>query len=247
MRACRRALCVSLHDVAPATLARCRATLRFLDDLGVGPVALLVVPDYHGLGRVDRDPDFCEFVRQRERRGDEIVLHGFRHLDRASPGRGLRDWLERRVYTDGEGEFSRVDVRDARSLILRGLAVLRSAGWQPTGFIAPAWLMSPGTRVALANLPIEYCSTRSSILLLREGRRIAAPTIVASTRSPLRRTISPAWNRALLTCRSRAQVLRMALHPDDLGHPAIRSMWRTMIGSLADRVMITEGALAATA
>jgi hypothetical protein len=47
-------LSVSLHDVAPATLDDSRDTLAFLDDLRVSPVALLVVPDYHGLGRADR-------------------------------------------------------------------------------------------------------------------------------------------------------------------------------------------------
>ena len=55
----RRLLCISLHDVAPATLDDCANTLAFLDDLGLGPVALLVVPDYHGLGRADRDGRFA--------------------------------------------------------------------------------------------------------------------------------------------------------------------------------------------
>lgn len=46
-----RALCVSLHDVAPATLADCARILAFLDDLQFGPVALLVIPDFQGTGR----------------------------------------------------------------------------------------------------------------------------------------------------------------------------------------------------
>src|SRR5512139_781705 len=97
----RRFMCVSLHDVAPATLPDCRNTLAFLDSLRVGPVALLVVPDYHGHGRVDRDDRFCEFLHARARRGDEIVLHGYLHRDSGSPPHGLGDWFERRVYTDG--------------------------------------------------------------------------------------------------------------------------------------------------
>ena len=84
----QRRLCVSLHDVAPATIGDCADTLAFLDELRVGPVALLVVPDYHGLGRIDRDEQFCEFLRARELRGDEIVLHGFFHRD--AGGRPLR-------------------------------------------------------------------------------------------------------------------------------------------------------------
>lgn len=90
-----RTLCVSLHDVAPATLADCARTLAFLDDLHLGPVALLVIPDFHGTGRVDRDRRFMSFIESR---------------------------------------------------------ILRAAGWQPSGFVAPDWLMSGGTCDALATL-----------------------------------------------------------------------------------------------
>jgi len=76
-----RVLCVSLHDVAPTTLEDCRRALNLLDSLSLGPVSLLVVPDYHGLGRADRDPRFQEFIDARRTRGDEVVLHGLRHLD----------------------------------------------------------------------------------------------------------------------------------------------------------------------
>ena len=132
-----RLLCISLHDVAPATLDECANTLAFLDDLRLGPVALLVVPDYHGLGRADRDHRFASFIESRILRGDEIVLHGYRHADTAPRPRGVREWLMRRIYTDGEGEFSRLDFEAARIRILRGLVVLRSAGWHPTGSLHP--------------------------------------------------------------------------------------------------------------
>ena len=89
----RGLLCISLHDVAPATLDDCANTLAFLDDLSLGPVALLVVPDYHGLGRVDRDDRFASFIESRILRGDEIVLHGYRHTDTGPSPRGMREWL----------------------------------------------------------------------------------------------------------------------------------------------------------
>ena len=49
--------------------------------------------------------------------------------------RGIREWLTRRFCADSEGEFSRLDFEAARTRILRGLVVLRSAGWNPTGFV----------------------------------------------------------------------------------------------------------------
>jgi predicted deacetylase len=238
-----RLLCVSLHDVAPTTVAACRSTLEFLDGLGIGPVSLLVVPDYHGHGRIDRDPGFCAFLRAREDRGDEIVLHGFWHRDTATPCRNLREWVERRVLTNGEGEFSRLDTVAARNRLLRGLAVLRAAGWQPRGFVAPAWLMSPGTHDALESLPLQYCATRDFIVPLHGGETIRAPSLVVSTGSSWRRLLSPAWNRARLARWHEQPVLRAALPPGDVDHASSAALWRALLRRLADREVTTEGRL----
>jgi len=238
-------LSVSLHDVAPATLDDCRDTLAFLDDLRVSPVALLVVPDYHGLGRVDRDAAFCEFLRARARLGDEIVLHGFCHHDTLPPPRGIRDWIERRVCAGGDGEFARLSGEHARLRILRGLAILRAAGWRPGGFVAPAWLMSPGTQEALESLPLKYCATRNFVLALDSDRRIAAPSLVVSTRSRWRRGVSPLWNQARLTRLVRSPVIRFALHSRDIRYGALEALWRRLLGQLADRRIVTEGQLVA--
>lgn len=225
----RRLLCVSLHDVAPATLPDCRNALAFLDSMHLGPVALLVVPDYHGLGRADRDERFCDFLRARTRRGDEIVLHGYFHRDPA----------------DREGEFARLDSNVARARLLRGLAVLRSAGWQPSGFVAPAWLMSPGTRDALESLPLKYYGTRDSVCLLAGERHITAPSLVMSTRAPWRRVLCAAWNHVMLGRHLDAPVVRAALHPGDLRFRGIELLWRRLLGQVSSREVVTEGELAA--
>jgi predicted deacetylase len=215
----RHSLCVSLHGVAPATLDDCRDTLAFLDAMRVSPVALLVVPDYHGLGRADKDAGFCRFLRERADHGDEIVLHGFCHQD---------------------GEFSRLSSDVARLRILRGLAVMRAAGWQPDGFVAPAWLMSPGTQDALESLPLKYCATRDFIFPLGSDRRISAPSLVVSTRSMWRRGLSPVWNQLRLARGHASPVSRVALHPRDIRYGAIESLWRRLLGQLASRSLVTE-------
>ena len=241
----RRLLCVSLHDVAPATLPACREVLALLDRLRIGPISLLVVPDYHGLGRADRDERFCDFLRARARRGDEIVLHGYFHRDPDAETHSLRDWLERRVYTDREGEFARLDRNVARARLLRGLAVLRSAGWQPSGFVAPAWLMSPGTCDALQGMPLRYYATRDSLWLLAGERRIHAPSLVVSTRSAWRRALSVPWNLGALARHVDAPVLRAAMHPTDLRHRSTEELWRRLLDALTGREIVTEGDLAA--
>lgn len=242
----RRLLCVSLHDVAPATLPACRDALDFLDALDIGPVSLLVVPDYHGLGRADRDECFCDFVRARARRGDEIVLHGYFHRGPDVERHGLRDWFERRVHTDQDGEFARLTGTVARVRLLRGLAVLRAAGWQPSGFVAPAWLMSPGTRGALQSLPLRYYATRDYLHLLADEGRIHAPSLFVSTRSPWRRMLSVPWNHVVLGRYLDAPVLRAALHPPDLGYRGIEALWRRLLEPLINREVVTEGSVAAT-
>lgn len=241
----RPRLCVSLHDVAPATLEDCRRALDFLDQRCIGPVSLLVVPQYHGRVRADREQRFLDFTRSRVSMGDEVVLHGFTHQDTAAASAGVRDWLERHVYAAGEGEFSRLDASTARTRILRGLAVLRAAGWSPNGFVAPAWLMSQGTVEALESLPLDYYSTRTAICHLKSERVIPAPSLVASARGCGRRALSGAWNHALLAMQRGAPVLRLALHPADIRYPAIVRLWSSMLEQLSDREVVTEGCLVA--
>jgi hypothetical protein len=241
-----RALCISLHDVAPATLPECRRALQLLDARLLGPVALLVVPDYHGLGRVDRDRPFRAFIDARLERGDEVVLHGWRHLDEGPPCRRLGEWIERRVRTDSEGEFACMEEEQATLRLLRGLAVLRSAGWQPHGFVAPAWLFSEGTYAALESLGFAYTCTRDTLLPLHGEPSMAAPSLVCSARSRWRRIASSAWNRARRARLVHARVLRAALHPADARHADLLRLWGDLLDGVSEgRRVLTEGALLA--
>ena len=239
----RRLLCISLHDVAPATLGECMNTLAFLDDVGLGPVALLVVPDYHGLGRADRDDRFASFIESRILRGDEIVLHGYHHTDATPHPRGIREWLTRRFRSGSEGEFSQLDYAAAKTRILRGLVVLRSAGWNPTGFVPPAWLMSAPALSALEESPLQYCGTRDAVVALQSSHLIPAPCLLVSPRAKWRHAISPVWNQALLERHSTSRVIRASLHPADLRYPAIEALWRRLRSQLADRSIVTEAQL----
>ena len=238
-----RLLCISLHDVAPSTLGDCMNTLAFLDDLKLGPVALLIVPDYHGLGRADRDDRFAMFIESRILRGDEIVLHGYRHTAAVARPRGLRDWLTHRSFANRSSEFSGLDFEAARTRILRGLVVLRSAGWHPTGFVPPAWLMSAPMLSALEESPLQYCATRDHIAVLRSGHLIPAPNLNLSARSGWRRAIAPIWNPSLLDEHSTSRVVRASVHPADLLCPGIEALWRGLPAQLDDRTIVTEAHL----
>src|SRR3569623_827832 len=139
------ALCIALHDVAPATWPACRRLLALVDELGPVPVTLLVVPDYHHRGRVTGDPSFIRAIEARLARGDEVVVHGYHHLDEARNTASPLQWIKRHVYTQSEGEFAAIDEAEAHARLMRGWEMLAiELGWPVAGFVAPAWLLGRG-------------------------------------------------------------------------------------------------------
>jgi predicted deacetylase len=225
---------VSLHDVAPATWPECQDLLRLLDQRGV-PATLLVVPDYHGAGRADADPDFVECLRARVRSGDEIVLHGFRHRDDGPTPVTLRDWWQRRVLTDAEGEMAALSSAEAGRRIAAGLDVLAAAELNATGFVAPAWLLSREARQALQTSRLAYTATRDCLIRLPDLVPVAAPSLVYSSRNRWRRIVSRVWNRSRLALLKNAPLIRVALHPIDARHPSVVREWGRMLDLLSTR------------
>jgi len=216
-----RALCVSIHDVAPATWPQCRALAAAIAEVDDRvPVTLLVVPDYHGGG--DNVPGaYREWLNARVARGDEIALHGYRHSDSGARAGGLSERLRRDVYTAREGEFSALARDEALRRIAAGRAWCAAHRWRVRGFIAPAWLMSRGTWEALREFDFLYTTTLAHFHLLNGGRSMRAPTVVYSARAPWRRSASRWWNAALVRATDAVPLLRLGLHPADAQFPGL--------------------------
>jgi predicted deacetylase len=253
-----RSLCISLHDVAPATWTACERVLEAVAAAAVGstsvgpsvprvPVALLIVPRYRGVDSA-RDRNFLRAIEARAAAGDELVLHGYTHVDEQPPrGWGLPfDLLRRRVYTAGEGEFSALARDEALRRIELGLAWFAARGWPVSGFVAPAWLMSSAARAALYDTALDYASTRAELLLLPSREALMAPSLVYSTRSAWRRRASLQFNRVLAAVNQHRELLRLALHPADAQHGEVRASWQELLrAALSTRSVRTEGALVA--
>lgn len=224
------ALCVALHDVAPATWPACRRLLAMLDELGPVPVSLLVVPDYHRRGRVVDDAEFVRAMERRLDRGDEILLHGYYHLDDRPPGRTHPlEWLKRHIYTT-EGEFAALNEDEARERLLRGWDMLvDQLHWPVAGFVAPAWLLSAGARRALTHSPFRYTTTLDAMYPLPDWQNLPAPSLVYSVRSAWRRAASRRWNRWLAEYARSKPLLRAGLHPADADHPEVMEDWRALL------------------
>jgi len=237
-----RSLLVVLHDVAPQTWPVWAPLVAELDRMGPVPLSLLVVPDYHGGGPLAAHPGFVAAVERRLARGDEAVLHGYHHRDGAPAPGGPVGWFMRRVYTR-EGEFWTLGRDEARGLLERGMGAFERLGWPLAGFVAPAWLLSAGTRAALRDTPLRYTTTPGRFYALPDFAPVAAPGLVWSARSAWRRAASRLWSERQLRRHRRAPVLRLGLHPADLAHPGARRFWLEVIGRLArERTPMTKRA-----
>lgn len=228
-------LCIELHDVAAPTWAACERLLDLIDGFGRAAVSLLVVPDYHGRGRLAVSAEIVRALHARVHDGAEIVLHGYFHRDDAPPPRAPGAWLRRQVLTAGEGEFAALAQIEAAHRLRRGYDEIRASGWTVHGFVAPAWLYGDGAWSALRQSPLCYAATRDALILLDGMHARRAPAITVSARSAWRRRASRAWLHLLQRSTARSPLLRVALHPCDAAHAGVCEDWRRLIGTLLER------------
>lgn len=222
-----RALTVVIHDVAPATLPACQRMLEMISAVAPMPVTLLVVPRYHG---APSNPAFEGWLDQMLAQGHELALHGYTHRDEGVM-RGWADHLLRRWYTAGEGEFAGLGEAEAARRLIAGRDWFVAHDWPLHGFVAPAWLMSSGTRQALVDQRFTYTATLSRLIELPSQHELPSQSVVYSTRTAWRRAGSLVWNRVVAYAQRQSPLLRLELHPTDLAHPAIRAAWLKVLAN----------------
>jgi predicted deacetylase len=235
-------LVVSVHDVAPGSALQSQVWLRELDRRGI-PASLLVVPGPWREGALAADADFAAYLRDRSASGDEVVQHGWRHTAGADRA-GWRSVTER-ALARGAGEFAAISEQAAALRLRAGRAVLIEAGLPTRGFTAPGWLHSPGTLRALRAQGFRYTTTHAGVLDLGTGQRIAGPAFShrpGGTGETLAAKVLVGGTR---TVARMGGLIRIALHPDDLGRPGLRRATLTAIDTCLDAgaVATTYGAL----
>lgn len=215
---------VVLHDVAPPTWADYRPFVESVDALGNVPMTLLVVPDFHHRHPLMAYPELLRVLDRRLAKGDELALHGYCHCDDQAPPRTAGDWFMRRVYT-WEAEFYHLSQSEALTRLYAGSELFERLGWPLEGFVAPAWLMSDGTRQALRQLPLSYTSDARHLYRLPDFASVHTPGLVFSAGSALRRGLSRAVCGLQEQYWQNAPVLRLGLHPVDMRHEFSRNYW----------------------
>ena len=109
-------------------------------------------------------------------------------------------------------------------------------------FVAPAWLMSQGTRQALRQLPLSYTSDSQHLYRLPDFTAIEAPGLVWSARSAWRRGVSKLVSDRREQRWQHAPVIRLGLHPVDMRHEFSHRYWLRTLERLLDngRVAMTK-------
>jgi predicted deacetylase len=234
-------LLLVLHDVAPQTWADYQPLVEAVDALGVVPLTWLVVPNFHKHNDLEAHPGFRRLLTGRLARGDELVLHGYFHCDDGPRAANPRDWFMRRIYTH-EGEFYSLSRGAALARLQAGIEVFHRYHWPLQGFVAPAWLMSEGTRQALRQLPLSYTSDAQHLYSLPDFTPVDAPGLVWSARSAWRRGVSKLVSDQLERRWQQAPVIRLGLHPVDMRHEFSRRYWLQTLKRLLDegRVPMTK-------
>lgn len=175
-------IAVALHDVEPATFERCALIRDWLDDHGIDRVTLFVVPAPELHPFADRSPELAAWLTERRCRGDAVAQLGLEHRD---------------------GEFDGMAEEDARRALLSGRRLLRLAGVEPHGFVAPGYAYTGPLRAALR-------STFDWWVTLAGVQRRGSPTL----RAPL------LWPRIGMLA---GPLLRVDVNPGDLDRP--KQIW----------------------
>ena len=235
----QRALVVSIHDVAPSTRARVERILASLAGHGVHTCSLLVVPDYHRLGRSLADRSFCSWLHALAVNEHEIVIHGFFHQRARRRNENARAKIVTRIYTADEGEFFDLGYGEALRLIRKAQEDFKTHDFHPTGFVAPAWLLGAEAERAVIDAGMSYTTTLRTVRDYHGDRTIPSQSLVYSVRSGLRRISSLAWNRSLFRRLTSNPLLRLGIHPPDIDRAAI---WR-QIGEIVSEALLDRRAM----
>jgi hypothetical protein len=260
----RRTIAVALHGIEPATFERCAVIRDWLDDHGVDRVTLLVIParDLHPIG--ERSPAMIAWLQERRRMGDSIAQHGFQLVRPGAESSSPR--LLGRGYGQRRGEFVGLDDEETRRAVHAGWRVLKLAGIEPDGFVAPAYAYTPVLRRTLGQrfswwaglLRVHGLSAAPDAGGLERSEdpsrplhagasqpgagRLAPAWRLAAT-GPLSGVLSPTLLRAGALLRSRT--LRLDLHPSDLQDPRhMMALEWVLARSAPRREAITYGELA---
>jgi predicted deacetylase len=214
---------VSIHDVSPAFSDEVRLALRMCHSRGLKP-ALLVVPNFHAQAPLVQAPEFCAELRELQRDGHEVFLHGYYHRTtvgerEAMSAQGLAGrattLVSQSVVSGNEAECSLLTHRELESRIANGEGILAEVGLAIDGFVPPAWGLQPSLEDMLARRGYRYLEERLAVVDPVARRRRRSLVLNFASRNAERIASTVAFCRVARPLAALTPT-RIALHPKDL-------------------------------
>jgi len=243
-------IAVAIHAVEPATFERCALIRDWLEDHGVDRATLLVIParDLHPLAA--RSPEMVEWLIERARRGDAIAQHGFQHVRpqrRVHRGELLADLRPRHLRRRGDAEFVGLDAAETRRAVESGWRLLKLAGIEPGGFVAPAYAYTPALRDTVSRrfrwwaelLRVGMAGDREAG---SAGGDLLFPPIALGGAGTVRRALTPPAVR--VGSLMMGSLLRLDLHPRNLETTRQVRALEWVLRRSAERTAVTYDELA---
>lgn len=215
-----RQIVVSVHDVAPSTAESSRRWVEILDSMGVRASLLVVGGPWQGKDLTSSD-EFCRWLDAAERRGHEIVQHGWCH-SHVKGNAGLVRRLAGNFIARGCQEFWELSYEDASTHLLLGREAMAQSGFRADGFVAPGWMMSPGTVSALKHLGYSWTTTHTRVISLSGGTSMFMPVVSQRPGGFGTGFTASAVRLAGAALTSGGRPYRVALHPNDLADSRAR-------------------------
>ncbi len=200
----------SVHDVTPASLGRCQTIVELLADVGVGEIAILIIPAGSWSERQ------LATLRRWEREGHLLGLHGWEH--QSVEPRGIHHRLHSAVFSRDVAEHLGRPRSDVLDLVRRGLRWFEDASLSPPQlYVPPAWALGAMTAADVRGTPIRWIETLSGVYDAATRRYRHLPLIGFEADTRLRAWALRLSNHANTVVAALARrPVRAAIHPNDL-------------------------------
>ncbi len=218
---------VSVHDVTPGDLPRILRILDLLEEAGVPPPTLLVVP-----GR-DWTAETLAVLRALVAKGHRLAGHGWAH--RCDAPRTLFHQLHGLLISRDQAEHLSKPREELLALVRRCFDWFGATGLPaPELYVPPAWALGALTRDDLSTLPFRWYEVLGGLIHGGTGRMRWLPLVGFEADTRFRQAslkVLNGLNAGL--ARLTARPVRISLHPPDLDcllkrdlETLVREPWR---------------------
>lgn len=220
-------LLISLSGVTPRTVHEANDLLADLDGRDV-PVTQLVCPK-----AAEQSPALIDWVKDRTRRGDAVLMHGYDHTPMPSARSG---------YLRRTPEFASLPAHEARLRLTGAFKLIERLNLQVDGFAPPRWQASPGTLAALRERGVPICADSAGVHDLRSGELHRA-RVLSVPPGPQRTETLRCFALVLSAARTarRNGLVRLSVDAAELDRPGPRQAFLDAVG-----VALEQGAEPAT-